>query len=74
MRLNSTKDLILLRCGTAECVFSLQIDLSKIEKVDIITCDFGHRHLIKIIEVKKINNNVRYEIEIITIDNPGFYL
>jgi hypothetical protein len=70
----STTSKLELRCQTAECPGWLRLDLSKIEKAEIVNCDYGHRHLIKILDKRICNNTERYEIEIDPIDNPGSYL
>jgi len=73
MKLSSTRDLK-IRCPTAECLGFIEADLSKIEKVEIINCTFGHRHIVTILETKRSFNTERYEIEVDPIDNPGSYL
>jgi len=73
MILSTIKDLN-IRCQASECLGWLKVDLSKIKKAEIVNCDYGHRHLIKILNKRICNNTERYEIEINPIDNPGSYL
>ena len=73
MILSTIKDLN-IRCQASECLWWLKVDLSKIEKAEIVNCDYGHRHLIKILNKRICNDTERYETEIDPIDNPGSYL
>ena len=73
MRLSSTRN-FKLRCQSTECLGFIEADLSKIEKAEIISCNFSHRHLVITLETKRSFNTERYEIELYSIDNPGSYL